>query len=488
MSVRSATPASSTASGSGWYLAAICLVASIGGLLFGFDTAVISGAIDLIAAQFNLDPWAKGLFAAAALFGCIGGAAMAGAAGDRFGRKPILIVSAVLFFASSIGCAIAPEYWQLFIARVVAGIGIGMASVLAPMYISEFAPPHLRGRLVATYQLSIVIGILAAYFSNWQLTKLSAGDIVPPSGWLHWVMVDEVWRAMLGVGVLPSAAFLILLVLVPESPRWLARAGRVNEARTILSRIAGRDADRQMAEIEQSLAREEGSFTELLKPGLRMALLVAVMLSVFGQLSGVNIVVYYGPSILKAAGFGDIASLFGQVGIGLINLVVTIVALLVVDNLGRRPLLVGGMAAVTVVLAIIGGLFLYGVSGVSISGDKIEVAGKISPSIAIAIAVMIGAYMAAIAISICAVIWVLTPEFFPNRVRGRGVSVATFANWGTNCIGVYLFPWFVARFGMHAAFFTSAGICLVATWFFWQFVPETKGKTLEEIEKHWLKH
>ncbi len=292
---------------------------------------------------------------------------------------------------------------------------------------------------------------------------------------------------MLGVGVLPSAAFLFLLVLVPESPRWLARQGRIDETRKILSRIAGRDADRQMAEIEASLTSEEASFAELLRLGLRMALLVAVMLSVFGQLSGVNIVVYYGPKILAAAGFGNIASLFGQVGIGLINLVVTIIALFIVNRWGRRPLLIGGMAVVTVILAIIGGLFLYGVSGVSIAGGEVQVTGEISRTVAIAIAAMIGAYMAFIAISICAVIWVLTSELFPNRVRGRGVSVATFANWGTNCVGVYLFPWYVTRFGMHAAFFTFAGICFVATLFFWRLVPETKGKSLEEIEKHWLK-
>ena len=337
--------------------------------------------------------------------------------------------------------------------------------------------------------MSIVTGLLVAYFSNWQLAHYSASHAgATGSGWFQWIAISEVWRPMLGVGVLPSVAFLVLLAFVPESPRWLARQGRIDEARTILSRVAGGDAERQTAEIEASLTGEEGSFAELLKPGLRMALLVAVMLSVFGQLSGVNIVVYYGPSILEAAGFGNIASLFGQVGIGLTNLVVTIIALLVVDRWGRRPLLIGGMAAVTVVLAIIGGLFLYGVSGVSISGNKVQVAGKISPSIAIAIAVMIGAYMACIAISICAVIWVLTPEVFPNHVRGRGVSVATFANWGTNCVGVYLFPWYVATFGMHTAFFTFAGICLVATLFFWRFVPETKGKSLEEIAKHWSRN
>ena len=395
--------------GSAWYLAGICLVASIGGLLFGFDTAVISGAVGLVKAQYHLDALAEGLFTASALFGCVGGAAVAGAAGDRFGRKPVLIVSAFLFFASSISCARRSGVLAVVHRaghrgrRHRHGVGAGA------MYISEFAPPHIRGRLVATYQLSIVTGILAAYFSNWLLMHYAANHNHSPAtggGWLQWIMIDEVWRAMLGIGVLPSAAFLILLVFVPESPRWLARQGRIDETRTILSRIAGRDADRQMTEIEASFTNEEGSFAELLRPGIRMALLVAVMLSVFGQLSGVNIVVYYGPKILEAAGFGQIASLFGQVGIGLINLVVTIIAIFIVNRWGRRPLLIGGMAAVTVVLAIIGGLFLYGVSGVSIAGSDVRVAGEVSPTIAIAIAVMIGAYMAFIAISICAVIWV----------------------------------------------------------------------------------
>ena len=224
--------------GSAWYLAGICLVASIGGLLFGFDTAVISGAVDLVQIQYGLDDWAKGLFAASALFGCVAGAAVAGAAGDRFGRKPVLIVSAVLFFASSIGCAVAPEYWQLFASRFVAGVGIGMASVLAPMYISEFAPPHLRGRLVATYQLSIVIGLLVAYFSNWQLSVFAKDHaaIAAPAQWVgglwHWIMIAEVWRAMLGVGVLPSAAFLFLRLCRKARAGSPGRAGSRKPARS----------------------------------------------------------------------------------------------------------------------------------------------------------------------------------------------------------------------------------------------------------------
>ncbi len=231
----SASATVSSARGSAWYLTGICLAASLGGLLFGFDTAVISGTEKIVKAQYRLDALAEGLFTASALIGCLAGAAVAGAAGDRFGRKQVLIVSAVLFFLSAIGCAVGPEYWQVFSSRIVAGVGVGMASVLAPMYISEFAPQQIRGRLVATFQLSIVIGILAAFLSNWLLARISAnyaaagaGHPLGPEwvggGWLHWIVVDEVWRGMLGVGVVPSAAFLVLLLFVPESPRWLARA------------------------------------------------------------------------------------------------------------------------------------------------------------------------------------------------------------------------------------------------------------------------
>ena len=472
--------------GSRLYLTGICAVASLGGFLFGFDTAVISGTIDFVQVLYGLRSLAVGWFTSSALLGCIVGAAIAGVLSDRWGRKPILILSGVLFFVSALGSAIPPDFQWLIVARMIGGVGVGMASVLAPMYISEFAPAAIRGRLVALYQLSIVIGILAAYFSNYLLLDIGRNhpEWVAFSKVFTWIVADQVWRGMFAVEMIPAAAFSLLLILVPESPRWLVYAGRPSRARSILARIDGSAAaEREMAEIRQSRGQVRGSFAELFRPGLRTALMVGVLLSVFGQLSGVNIVVYYGPKILAAAGFADIAALFGQVGLGVTNLVFTILALVFIDSLGRRPLLIGGMAVVTAALVVIGSLFLFG--GAAPSLDAAAGAVPMSRALGVAIGVAIYVYMAAIAFSICAVIWVLTPEIFPNRVRGRAASIATFANWSTNAISAFAFPWFVGTFGMHAGFFTAAAICLTATLFFWRYVPETKGKSLEQIEQHW---
>lgn len=479
--------------GSGLYLAGICTVASLGGFLFGFDTAVISGTIGFVETQYGLSSLALGWFTSSALIGCILGAAVAGVLSDRFGRKPILILSGVLFFISALGSAVPPNFELLIVARILGGVGVGMASVLAPMYISEFAPARIRGRLVALYQLSIVVGILAAYFSNYLLLDIAGSDSKTGglSEWTAWLMLDEVWRAMFAVEMVPAAAFSLLLLMVPESPRWLVKAGRQSRALAILQRVDGAEvAEREMDDIRGSLGRDQGSVRELFRPGLRMALLVGVMLSVFGQLSGVNIVVYYGPRILNAAGFEDIAALFGQVGLGVTNLVFTILALMFIDKLGRRPLLIGGMAVVTVALVVIGTLFLVGgaapldEAATAAQLDKAATA-PMSRALGIAIGATICVYMAAIAFSICAVIWVLTPEIFPNRVRGRAASIATFANWSTNAASAFAFPWFVGAFGMHAGFFAAAAICLIATLFFWHYVPETKGQSLEQIERYW---
>lgn len=477
--------------GSVLYLAGICLVASIGGLLFGFDTAVISGTVERVKIQYGLTDLLQGWFTSSALVGCILGAAVAGMLGDRFGRKPTLIVASIFLFVSALYSTIPPTFLILILARMIGGVGVGMASVLAPMYISEFAPPHLRGRLVAFFQLLIVVGVLAAYFSNWRLVEFAKNHWASfgGNGTMHRILVSEVWRGMFGAEMIPAGLFFLLLFFVPESPRWLAKEGRTERAFGILARVGGRDmARRQMTDIQDSLAQAEGTLRELFRPGLRTALLVGVMLAVFGQLSGVNIVVYYGPKILRAAGYGDVASLLGQVGFGLINLVFTIIALLVIDRWGRRPLLIGGMAVVTVSLAAIGGLFLAGNSPLAgIATNGVVAVGTISKTLGLWIGIMICVYMACIALSICAVIWVLTPEIFPNRVRGRAASIATLANWSTNAASAFIFPWYVANFGMHSAFFTSAAICLAATLFFWFLVPETKGKSLEEIEKLWIR-
>ncbi len=455
--------------GSKAYLALICFVASLGGLLFGFDTAVISGTFGFVELQYALSKLEVGWFGSSALVGCILGAMIAGALSDRFGRKPILISAGVLFFISALGSTIAPTFNILIIARLIGGLGVGMASVLAPLYISEFSPPKIRGRLVALYQLSIVIGILLAFFSNWSLLGFAENNTTAfGGGVLHNIFVGEIWRGMFGAEMIPALLFTGLLFIVPESPRWLIKDGQEKLGYSILEKISGAEvANAELQDIKSALDEEEGTLSELFKPGLRLALIVGVGLSFFGQFTGVNIIVYYGPDILRHAGFALDSALQFQVAIGIINFIFTIIALWKIDKWGRRPLLLGGMAATTISLFIIAMQFTLGVA----SG--------------LWIVLMLLIYMASLALSINAVIWVLIGEIFPNRIRGRAMSIATFANWATNFGTAFIFPWFVAKIGMNAGFFTFAATCLISTFFFYKFVPETKGKSLEEIERYW---
>ena len=452
------------------FLGLICVVASLGGVLFGFDTAVISGTFSFVESYFLLNKIEVGWFASSALIGAIAGAAIAGTLSDKYGRTPILMVAAMLFFISAFGSTIPPNFIVLICARIVGGFGVGMASVLAPMYISEVAPPKIRGRLVALYQLSIVMGILLAYFSHWILLGISPGshEFFRGTGFLHKIFIAEVWRAMFGSEMLPSGLFIMLLFLIPESPRWLIKNGYSEKGYTVLSRISGLAvAKNELKQIKQTARQVKGKVKELFKPGLRLALIVGIGLSVFGQFTGVNIIVYYGPTILENAGFQLDSALQFQVAIGIINLLFTIIALLKIDSWGRRPLLIWGMAAVFISLLIITIQFSTGQTS------------------DIWIVVMFCIYMASLAISINAVIWVLIGEIFPTRIRGRAMSIATFANWGTNFLTAFIFPWYVAKIGMNAGFFTFAAMSLLATIFFYRYVPETRGKSLEEIENSW---
>lgn len=456
--------------GSNMFLAMVCFVASLGGILFGFDTAVISGTFGMVETQFGLSKLEVGWFGSSALIGAIIGSLVAGMLSDRYGRRPILIFAAILFFVSAFGSTISPTFFLLIPARLIGGLGVGMASVLSPLYISEFAPPKIRGRLVALYQLSIVLGILFAYFSNWWLLGYAQDNaaVLRSVGFLQKIMVAEVWRGMFFAEMVPSGLFLLLLFLVPESPRWLIKAGQYKKGYEILARVSGAAiAKAEFDAVRNTINHEAGTLRELLKPGLNQALIAGLGLSVFGQMTGVNIVIYYGPNILESAGFQLDSALQFQVAIGIINLIFTVITLFKIDRWGRRPLLIGGMVAVFVSLLIIAILFTIG-----------QTSG-------IWIVIMLCIYMASLALSINAVIWVLIGEIYPNRLRGRAMSIATFANWATNFGTAFIFPWYVDKIGMNAGFFTFAGFCLIATIFFYRYIPETKGKSLEEIESYW---
>ncbi len=451
------------------YLLLACLVASLGGFLFGFDTAVISGTIGFVEKYYALTKLQLGWFTGSALVGCVVGAIMAGKLSDTFGRKPVLIVSGLLFLISAIGSACPPDFTLLVVARVIGGFGVGMASVAAPLYISEFAPAQFRGRMVALYQLSIVTGIILAYLSNWLILGKSEAGVSENSTWFNDLFVANPWKGMFGMETLPAALFSMLMLVVPETPRWLIINNKTEQGRRVLAAIMpASEVAHTVSEIQGGKTEEKVSVRELWKKGIRKALLIGIALSVFGQLTGVNIVVYYGPTILENAGLNIGGALQYQVSLGIINFVFTVISMFIIDRFGRRPLLVGGMAAVAAALLLTGILFLV----------------KASP---LMVAIMLGVYMAAIAISICAVIWVITPEIFPNRLRGRAMSIATFFNWTTNAIAATVFPWLVALIGMDKVFFVFAAICAVAVVIFYREVPETKGKTLEEIEGLWSK-
>jgi SP family arabinose:H+ symporter-like MFS transporter len=450
------------------YFSMLCFIAAIGGLLFGFDTAVISGAIGFLEKQFELGPIMLGWLVSSALVGCLIGAASGGWLSDRFGRKTVLMLSATLFVATSLGCALAPGTQLLIIARLIGGIGVGIASVVVPLYIAEISPAHLRGRMVSFYQFAIAVGVLAAYFSNAALLEVArhcetSADMVP---WCRWMFVDQIWRGMLGSLALPAGAFLLLLFLVPESPRWLTKQGRANRALDILSRIGGRtEAQRQMDEIRETISHEAGNLGQLLQPGMRRALGIAVFLACSAQLSGINAIIYYGPKILENAGYQVGKALSGQVILGLVNVVFTVLAMWKMDTMGRRPLLFIGNMGVFVSLVMVGLFFATGVTT------------------GIWLVIFMSAYLASFAFSLGPIPWVVMSEIFPTRIRGRAMSIATLSLWLANTLVCQTFPWMDKHLGPAVSFWAYASMVFPLFLFVWKIMPETKGRSLEELEK-----
>lgn len=439
------------------YVVLLALVAALGGLLFGYDTAVISGAIGFIKTRFQLDDLQEGWAASSALIGCMLGAGFAGMLSDRFGRKKALLLSAVLFTVSAVGAAVPRNVTELALARIVGGLGIGIASMLSPLYISEVSPARMRGRLVSVNQFAIVSGMLVVYFVNAMIARM--GD----QTW----NVSVGWRWMFASGVLPAAVFLALLFLVPESPRWLVKQGRSAEALTILTRVGGPDhAQREIAEIQDTIAHETGSIRQLFEPGLRVPLAVGIGLAVLQQVTGINTVLYYAPRIFASAGVDTTSAMNDTVIVGLVNMAFTIVAIWVVDLVGRKPLLLIASVGMGLSLSMLGAAFMLG-----------QLQGKI-------VLIIVLAYVASFAVAMGPVVWVVIAEIFPTRIRGRAMSVAVVCLWASCYAVSQFFPVMLERLA-GGAFIVYAGMCLIAAVFVAILVPETKGKTLEEIERSW---
>lgn len=449
------------------YLYLVSLVAALGGFLFGFDTAVISGTVSLVKGDFGLNAVSEGWFVSCALLGCIIGVSFSGKLSDKYGRKIILIFSAILFLASALGCMLSDSFSILILFRLIGGLGIGVASMVSPLYISEFSPSRFRGMMVSLYQLALTIGIVLAYFSNAYLASHTGGSFASQT--LHQIFSDEVWRAMLGLGAVPAAIFLFALFLVPESPRWLLLRGEREKAKAILIKIDGQSsAEAELNGFDQSTPTEaEGSLRELFKPVYRKALWIGLLLPFLSQVCGINAVIYYGPRILEQAGFTLNNALGGQVTIGLVNVVFTFVAIFTIDKWGRKPLLFVGISGAVVSLLIIGALFAFGI----VSGPWILI--------------FILAFIACFAFSFGPVCWVVIGEIFPNGVRGKAMSLATLSLWVGNFLVGQLTPLMLEGLGSSWTFWIFALCCSPALWITWKIIPETKGRSLEEIEEYW---
>ena len=448
------------------YVWMICLVAACGGLLFGYDWVVISGAKPFYEAYFGItDPAQSGWAMSSALAGCVFGALISGWCADRFGRKLPLIISAILFSASAWGTAVATHFDWFVFYRIVGGVGIGLASALSPMYIAEVSPAEKRGKFVAINQLTIVIGVLAA-----QLVNLMIAEPVASSATMQDIVQSwngQVgWRWMFGAELLPAVLFLLLMFLVPDSPRWLAKAGKQDKAERMLRRIGSAEYAREtMADIRATLGEntQKVAASELLNPRVRPIIVIGIVLAVFQQWCGINVIFNYAQEILASAGFDINSTLKSIVATGLINLIFTIIALPLVDKLGRRKLMLLGAAGLTIIYVLIAGAYALGIMGLPVL-------------------LLVLAAIAIYALTLAPVTWVLLSEIFPNRVRGMAMSVGTLALWIACFLLTYTFPLLNANLGASGSFLLYGIICALGFVFVLRSVPETKGVTLEALE------
>jgi SP family sugar porter-like MFS transporter len=450
------------------YIWRVTLVSAMGGLLFGYDWVVIGGAKPFYEKYFHLTtPSEIGWAMSSALVGCLLGSLVSGALSDRFGRKKLLLLAALLFTATGVLTALAPTFAVFVANRVLGGVAIGLASNLSPMYIAEISPAAVRGKFVSVNQLTIVIGILAAQVANWLIARpvpagASAAEIL--SSWNG----QTGWRWMFGAEAVPALLFFLLMFAVPESPRWLVRNGRAGEAERVLARVGGKGfAAAALAEIRGTLTAADAErvrFRALLEPGMSGVLLVGVALAVYQQWCGINVIFYYAEEIFSAAGYGVSDILFNIVVTGTVNLLFTLVAIRLVDRLGRKPLMMAGSAGLALTFGLIG-------------------AGYAAHSRGLHILVLVVLSMALYALSLAPVTWVLLSEIFPNRIRGAAMSVSTFSLWAACFVLTYSFPHLNKGLGPAGTFWIYAGISVLGFLFIRTRLTETKGKTLERIER-----
>ncbi len=430
----------------------VACVAAIGGLLFGYDIGIISGALLFIENDFPLTPFLTGVVVSSILIGAVIGAGASGALGDKLGRRKLILIAAVIFAVGSIGMAFSPTVSVLILFRIVAGLAVGAASALVPTYISEISPTDLRGTLSSVFQLAITLGILLAYVVNFAL----AGA--------------EAWRWMLGLAAVPAVILFVGMYMVPETPRWLIKNNLMEEARAVLRRSRGReDVEQEIKEIQQ-VEREEShtEARELLAPWVRPMLVVGIGLAMLQQFVGINTIIYYAPTIINDTGLGASASILATVGIGVVNVLFTLVAIWLIDKLGRKKLLLYGLTGMTMGTIILGlGFVLPSLSGVV---SYITLAGMLL-------------YIASFAASFGPIVWVMLPEIFPLQIRGSAVGVSSLSNWVANFIVALLFPVLIAALGETPVFWSLGLICILSMVFVYFLVPETMGRSLEEIEE-----
>lgn len=454
------------------YVIFMAIVAAIGGILFGYDTAVISGTTEIVKNQFCLTDMMVGWYVGCALIGSIAGVLIAGTLSDYLGRKVTMLISAALFSISAIGCAVCGSFDGLVAYRIVGGIGIGIVSIVSPIYISEVSPAKIRGTLVSLYQLAVTMGFLLAYLMNWIIDANINPEISGDVTLWQKIMHTEAWRGMLGSETIPALLFFLIIFFIPESPKWLIVKGNLDKAARVLGKIygSGREITEEIEYTQKSVQGDKsGSWSDLLKPGIIVAVIAGSAIAILGQFMGVNAVLYYGPRIFSDAGFEN--PMFSTVLVGVVNMVTTVLAVFIIDRVGRKQLIYWGVTGMIICLLAIGIYFAWGSSLGLGNGFMLT---------------FFLAYVFCCAISISAIVFVLLSEMYPNSVRGRAMSIAGFALWiGTYLIG-QLTP-VLLGWSQAGTFFIFAAMCIPYMLIMWRVIPETTGKTLEEIEEYWTK-